>query len=96
MPEPKARRATILPDKPEDWPRVFEEHLNAGDLDAVTALYEPEARFVTKSGETLVDRDRIPKVVGGMIEEKARLHSRVVKAVTVVTLFYCTPTSRAR
>jgi uncharacterized protein (TIGR02246 family) len=73
----------MLPDKPEDWPRVFEEHLNAGDLDAVMALYEPEARFVTKSGETLVGRDRIRKVVGGMIEAKARLHSRVVKAVTV-------------
>ena len=38
-----------------------------------------EARFVTKSGETLVGRDRIRKVVGGMIEAKARLHSRVVK-----------------
>ena len=73
----------MLPDKPEDWPRVFEQHLNAGDLDAVMALYEPEARFVTKSGETLVGRDRIRQVLGGMIEAKARLHSRVVKAVTV-------------
>jgi ketosteroid isomerase-like protein len=54
----------MLPDKPEDWPRVFEQHLNAGDLDAVMALYEPEARFVTKSGETLIGRDQIRKVVG--------------------------------
>jgi ketosteroid isomerase-like protein len=48
------------------------------------------ARFVTKSGETLVDRDRIRKVVGGMIEAKARLHSRIVKAVTVgdIVLLY--------
>ena len=37
----------MLPDKPEDWPRLFEQHLNAGDLDAVMALYEPEARFAT-------------------------------------------------
>ena len=73
----------MLPKKPEDWPGVFEQHLNAGDLDAVTTLYEPEARFVTKSGETLIGRDRIRKVLGGMIEAKARLHSRVVKAVTV-------------
>lgn len=72
----------MLSDKPEDWPRVFEQHLNAGDLDAVIALYEPEARFATKSGETLVGRDRIRKVVDGLIEAKARLHSRVVKAVT--------------
>jgi uncharacterized protein (TIGR02246 family) len=83
MPEPEARRATMLPDKPEDWPRVFEQHLNAGDLDAVITLYEPEARFVTKSGETLVGRDQIRKVLGGLIEAKARLHSRVAKAVIV-------------
>jgi uncharacterized protein (TIGR02246 family) len=73
----------MLPDKPEDWPRAFEQYLNAGNLDAVMALYEPEARFVTKSGETLVGRDRIRKLVGGLIEAKERLHSRVVQAVTI-------------
>jgi uncharacterized protein (TIGR02246 family) len=73
----------MLPDKPADGPRFFEQHLNAGDLDAVMALYEPEARFVTKSGETLVGRDRIRKVLAAMMEAKARLHSGVVKAVTV-------------
>jgi hypothetical protein len=52
--EPKTSKVAIPPDKPEDWPRVFEQHLNAGDLDAVMALYEPEARFVSRSGETLV------------------------------------------
>jgi hypothetical protein len=30
--------------------------LNAGDLDAVMELYEPEARFVAASGETLAGR----------------------------------------
>ena len=29
--------------KPEEWPRLFEKHFNANDLDAVMALYEPEA-----------------------------------------------------
>ena len=32
------RQAKVV-DNPEDWPRVFEQHLNAGDLDAVVALY---------------------------------------------------------
>jgi ketosteroid isomerase-like protein len=41
------------------------------------------ARFITNSGETLIGRDRIRKVVGSLIEAKARLYSRVVKAVTV-------------
>ena len=52
--EPKASKVAIPPDKPEDWPRVFEQHLNVGDLDAVMAPYETEARFVSRSGETLV------------------------------------------
>ena len=41
----------MVPQKPEDWPQVFEQHLNAGDLDAVMELYEPDARFVACSGE---------------------------------------------
>jgi uncharacterized protein (TIGR02246 family) len=75
--------STILPRKPEDWPRVFEQHFNVGDLDGVMALYDPEARFVTRSGETLVGREAIRKVLGSMINAKAQLHSRVVRAVTV-------------
>jgi uncharacterized membrane protein len=75
--------ATMLPAKPEDWPRVFEQRLNAGDLDAVMALYEPEARFVARSGETLVGRDAIRKVLAGMIEAKTQFQSRVLRASTV-------------
>ena len=52
--------------------QVFEQHLNAGDLDAVMELYEPEAHFVARSGETLVGRDAIRKVLGGMINEYRR------------------------
>lgn len=85
----------MLPDKPEDWPRVFEQHLNAGDLDAVIVLYEPEARFVTKSGETLVGRDRIRKVLAAMMEAKACLHSRSSGRSSSVTLLNYTPTLRA-
>jgi hypothetical protein len=58
--------SATLPHRPEDWPRVFEQHLNASDLDAVMALYEPEARFVTRSGETLVGRDAIREVLAGI------------------------------
>ena len=75
--------STILPHKPEEWPRIFEQHLNAGDLDMVMSLYEPEARFVTRSGETLIGRDAIRKVLAGMIEAKTQFQSRVLRAVTV-------------
>ena len=80
---PSRPMSTILPHKPEDWPQVFEQHLNAGDLDAVMALYDPEARFVTRSGETLVGREAIREALGSIIKAKTQLHSRVVWAVTV-------------
>jgi uncharacterized protein (TIGR02246 family) len=73
----------MVPQQPEDWPQVFEQHLNAGDLDAVMELYEPEAHFVARSGETLVGRDAIRTVLGSMIEAKTHFRGQVIKAVTV-------------
>jgi uncharacterized protein (TIGR02246 family) len=80
----------MSPHKPEDWPGLFEQHLNAGDLDAVVALYEPGATFVPRSGDTIVGRDGIRQMLAGLIRTKTRLHGRVIKAVTVgdVALLY--------
>src|ERR1700742_765163 len=69
---------TTLPLEPQDWPRLFEQHFNAGDLDAVMALYHAEARFVTPAGETLVGRDAIRDVLAGTIAAKRQFRSRVV------------------
>jgi uncharacterized protein (TIGR02246 family) len=73
----------MLPEKPEDWPHVFARHLNAGNLDAVMELYEPEARFVARNGKTLVGHDGIREPLAAMIRSKTKLMSRVIKAVTV-------------
>jgi uncharacterized membrane protein/ketosteroid isomerase-like protein len=75
--------SATLPHKPEDWPRVFEQHLNAGDLDAVIGLYEPEARFVMRSGQTLVGHDAIRELLSGLIGAKTKFHSRMVRTVSV-------------
>jgi ketosteroid isomerase-like protein len=72
----------MSPHKPDEWPRLFEPNLNARELDAVVALYEPQARFVGQFGEPVVGRERIRKVLAGMIGAKTRLHSRVVTEVT--------------
>jgi uncharacterized protein (TIGR02246 family) len=90
MPEPKAVKSTMLPHKHEDWPSQFEQNLNAGDLEAVMALYEPDARFVARSGETIVGSDRIRGVLPGIIRSKTKFQSRVIKAITVddVALLY--------
>ena len=63
--EPKASKVAIPPDKPEDCP-VLSQHLNGGDLDAVMALYETEARFVSRSGETLVIPPHSPAPMRGL------------------------------
>jgi uncharacterized protein (TIGR02246 family) len=80
----------MSPHQPEDWPGLFEQHLNAGDLGAVVALYEPGASFVLRSGDTIVGRDGIRQMLAGLIRTKTRLHGRVIKAVTVgdVALLY--------
>jgi uncharacterized protein (TIGR02246 family) len=46
-------------------------------------LYEPEARFVARSGETLIGSEQIRKLLDAMIKGKTRLNSRVVRAATV-------------
>jgi hypothetical protein len=70
------------PSMPEDWPRIFTEHLNAGDLEAVVALYDADARFVARSGETIVGRERIRDVLRGMIDTRTRLDCRLSSSTT--------------
>ena len=69
----------MLPRDPEDWPSVFAQHLNAGDLEKVMSLYEPDAQFVAPCGETLVGRDRIGEVIAGLIQSNTKFHSRVLR-----------------
>ena len=74
--ETQENKATMLPRNPEDWPSVFEQNLNAGDLEAIMTLYEQDAHFVARSGEILVGRDRIREVVAGLIQAKTKMQSR--------------------
>jgi len=70
------------PRAPEDWPRLFEQHLNTGELDAVMALYAPDASVVAPSGEVVVGHDGIRRMLAGLIDRKTRLNGRVVRVVT--------------
>jgi uncharacterized protein (TIGR02246 family) len=82
-PELNAREFAMPSSKPEDWPSQFSQHLDAGDLEAILALYEPEARFVPRSGETIVGRERIRDVLAGLIRSGTKLQGRVIQAVSV-------------
>jgi uncharacterized protein (TIGR02246 family) len=72
----------MLPRKPEEWPSLFERHLNAGDLESVVALYDRDATFVPKSGEPVAGLEKIRVVLSGLIDGKARLRGKVVRVVT--------------
>jgi uncharacterized protein (TIGR02246 family) len=72
----------MLPHRPEEWPGLFERYLNAGDLEAAAALYDPDASFVPESGDTVVGRDAIRAVLSELIAGKARLRGKVARLVT--------------
>ena len=82
MPDPKATKLMMLPHKPEDWPRLFVQHLNSGDLEAVAALYAPNARFVATSGQMIIGRDRIRDMLVRMIRSETKLQCQVIKAIS--------------
>ena len=64
--------------RPEDTHRLFAEHFNAGDLDALVALYEDGAAFVPQPGEVVTGKVAIREALqgflstGGKIEIKTR------------------------
>jgi len=73
----------MQPRTPDEWPGVFEERLARGDVEGLLALYDPDARFVTPSGEVIAGREPIRAVLTGLVRAKARMRSRVQRAVAV-------------
>lgn len=53
--------------------RIFREAVNAGDLDALAALYEPEAVYVAGPGQQVVGRKAIRAALAGWLATKPRL-----------------------
>jgi hypothetical protein len=83
MPDPKGTKSTMLPHKPEDWPRLFVQYLNSSDLEAVVSAGRSQRPIRGRSGETIVGRDRIRDMLTRMIRSKTKLQSRVIKAISV-------------
>jgi len=96
MPDPGGTKSTVLARRPEDWPRLFVQYLNSGDLETVAALYAPNARFVARSGEMIIGRDGIRDMLTRMIQSKTKLQSQVIRAINADDVAYYTPTFRAR
>ena len=49
-PNPLGKRSSA-PSSPEDICRLFQQYMAEGDIDSVLSVYDPEAVFLTQSGE---------------------------------------------
>jgi uncharacterized protein (TIGR02246 family) len=66
---------------PEDCDRLFGEHVNAGDLDALLALYEPGCSLVRRDGGVARGHVEIRAVLSRLVAMQARMSSEIVKVV---------------
>jgi uncharacterized protein (TIGR02246 family) len=68
----------------EDALRAYQEAFNDGDLDALLALYEPEATFVPQPGQAAAGAAAIRAALGGFLALKGRLEIEALEAKDVV------------
>ena len=52
---------------PEELDQNFEKALNAGDLEGLVALYEPQAVFVSEPGQTVSGTEAIREVLSAFV-----------------------------
>lgn len=69
--------------EPEDCDRMLLAALQAGDIDASVALYEPGAALFAKSGEVVVGHDAIRASNAALIALKPTFHiERIVTTIS--------------
>lgn len=73
--------ATRVPMTPEAVDTLFGEHLNAGDLDALTALYESSGTLVVEDGAPRVGHSEIRRYFEGLADAGMTIQLKVVKVI---------------
>ena len=63
--------------KPEECDLLLAEALNAGDLEAAVALYEPNTSFVRQPGQVVSGRAAVREVMQGFLAVKPQLKIEV-------------------
>ncbi len=66
---------------PGECDRLFEEHVNAGDVEAVVALYEEGGSLVQPDGGVATGRPAIRGVITRLVAMQPNLRNDVVKVV---------------
>jgi len=72
---------TMLARSPEECDRLFGEHVSAGDLDKVVALYEENASFVQHDGHVAHGHAAIRQALSRLVAMRPKLRLDVVKVV---------------
>ncbi len=75
---------------PEDVDRLFGELVNAGNLDALIDLYEPEASLLEADGSAAVGHAAIRKALGELLGSKPRIQmktARIAKGGDLAVLY---------
>ncbi len=62
--------------KPQDLPRLFIEAFNAGDLDAIMALYEPDAVLAPQPGQQVSGTEAIREAISGFFALNPRFEGQ--------------------
>jgi len=66
---------------PEACDRLFGEHVNTGDLDALMTLYEPTCSLVRRDGGVARGHVEIRAVLGRLVGMQAKMSTEIVKVV---------------
>jgi ketosteroid isomerase-like protein len=69
----EAREAAL---DPEDLPRFFVSRANAGDVEGLVALYEPDAVLAGPEGRTLVGTEAIRSFYAALLADRPRFELR--------------------
>jgi uncharacterized protein (TIGR02246 family) len=77
---------------PEQIHRLFENRFNAGDLDGLMQLYEPDAALIAQPGSVANGVDQARTALQGFLSLKGRITLNTKLVVTVGELAYLSNT----
>ena len=66
---------------PEDCDRLFEEHVNAGEVEAVVALYEEGGSLVQHDGGVATGHVAVRGVIARLVAIQPKLRNDVVRVI---------------
>lgn len=66
---------------PEEMARHWQDAFNSGDVEAVLALYEPDAILIPQPGQVVTGREGIRQALGAFLAAKPRMALRATNIV---------------